>query len=222
MLSNALENYLPFIKSAAMNLYIFYAIHAKNEEGCSYYSNETIARKLNVSVKTISNWNKVLQDVGLIIRTPNPNNSSTTYMLPLSDFEINVSSASDQDFKRLSSYLNQEGYSSKKYILFYIADTQKMYKYFPFTKEYVLSEGKISRNIYLYNEPKQHLTSIDTDIKDFGWHIDSENEFVLVWKPTNKSENNPKNRLEIIKQLDSQKAIESFQANYPKLNLSKK
>lgn len=222
MLSNALENYLPFIKSAAMNLYIFYVIHAKNEEGCSYYSNETIARKLNVSVKTISNWNKVLQDVGLIIRTPNPNNSSTTYMLPLSDFEINVSSASDQDFKRLSSYLNQEGYSSKKYILFYIADTQKMYKYFPFTKEYVLSEGKISRNIYLYNEPKQHLTSIDTDIKDFGWHIDSENEFVLVWKPTNKSENNPKNRLEIIKQLDSQEAIESFQANYPKLNLSKK
>ena len=97
-----------------------------------------------------------------------------------------------------------------------------MYKYFPFTKEYVLSEGKISRNIYLYNEPKQHLTSIDTDIKDFGWHIDSENEFVLVWKPTNKSENNPKNRLEIIKQLDSQKAIESFQANYPKSNLSKK
>ncbi|KRM03838.1 helix-turn-helix domain-containing protein [Lactobacillus kitasatonis] len=222
MLSNALETYLPFIKSAAMNLYIFYAIHAKNEEGCSYYSNETIARKLNVSVKTISNWNKVLQDVGLIARTPNPNNSSTTYMLPLSDFEINVSSASDQDFKRLSSYLNQEGYGSKKYILFYIADTQKMYKYFPFTKEYVLSEGKISRNIYLYNEPKQYLTSINTDIKGFGWYVDSENEFVLVWKPTNKSENNPKNRLEIIKQLDSQEAIESFQANYPKLSLSKK
>lgn len=222
MLSNALEDYLPFIKSAAMNLYIFYAIHAKNEEGCSYYSNETIARKLKVSVKTISNWNKVLQDVGLIVRTPNPNNSSTTYMLPLSDFEINMPSDSDPTFNKLGSYLSQEGYGSKSSIFFYIVNTQTMYKYYPFTKEYIFSEGKISRSIYLYTESHQLLTTINTDIKDFGWCINSKNEFILIWKPTDKSENNPKNRLEIIRQLDSQEAIESFRTNYPKLSLSNK
>ena len=212
MLSNALEDYLPFIKSAAMNLYIFYAIHAKNEEGCSYYSNETIARKLKVSVKTISNWNKVLQDVGLIVRTPNPNNSSTTYMLPLSDFEINMPSDSDPTFNKLGSYLSQEGYGSKSSIFFYIVNTQTMYKYYPFTKEYILNILKNNREI------KKTMV-----VANLGYsYINSKNEFILIWKPTDKSENNPKNRLEIIRQLDSQEAIESFRTNYPKLSLSNK
>lgn len=39
-MSNNIQKYLPLIKSPAINLYLFYAIHAKNELGYSYYSNE--------------------------------------------------------------------------------------------------------------------------------------------------------------------------------------
>ncbi|QIZ03606.1 helix-turn-helix domain-containing protein [Limosilactobacillus reuteri] len=47
---------------------MFYAIHAKNEYGYSYFSNDEIAKRLGVSKKTISNWVKTLLDAGLIAR----------------------------------------------------------------------------------------------------------------------------------------------------------
>ena len=218
MLPNSLENYLPYIGSAAINLYVFYAIHAKNGEGHSYYSNETIARTLNVTQKTITNWNKTLQDLGLIIRKSRSNSSSDTYMLPLSDFIIDLKSVNN-DKNKVINFLEQEGYRNKGNINLYVtSESGKIYKYNLFERTYSVKDFKMIRKILLAKvEVNNNLSKIHTS-DELMWF--EKNGFYIVWN-AKKSDNVSKNRLDLVSQLDSEDKVNAFKRNYQQLNMGR-
>lgn len=116
LVANSIEEYLPLITSPAMNLYLFYAIHAKNETGDSFYSLDTISQKLHVSKKTLTNWNSTLQDAGLITRQTVPNRSSITQLRPTSDFTVNAVDSTAH--KRIVAALKEDGFHLKVSIAF--------------------------------------------------------------------------------------------------------
>lgn len=90
IINNDIVDYLPLIKTPALNLYLFFASKSKNETGQSTWSNSSIANQLGVSNKTIVNWISTLQDAGLILRFTRKNTSSITQLLPLNDFDIQI------------------------------------------------------------------------------------------------------------------------------------
>lgn len=88
IIPTGLKDYLPYFYSKAMNLYLYYCLHAKNETGESWHSTETIANFLNVSVRTINHWNNILEEAGLIFRTSNNRQSKSTFLLPISAYYV--------------------------------------------------------------------------------------------------------------------------------------
>lgn len=86
-LSNDISDYFPFLRNSDADiLYLFYAIKADNDFGTSTYGIDTLSEKLNVTRKTINNWNNILIDAGLISRYKSSKyKSSVTELLPLKD-----------------------------------------------------------------------------------------------------------------------------------------
>lgn len=217
--SNALENYLPYINSAALNLYIFYAIHAKNEEGSSFYSNESIAQKLHVTQKTVTNWNNTLQDLGLITRKANYNSASTTYLLPLSDFIIKLPSGEENKHSEINTLLKNEGYKLCNTLYLNINSTKNIeIKYYIFKKTYQNNKFRIIRHILLEQKEKDNLQRINTEGKDLGWCI-KENKKIIIWTPTKANDNTYENRLKLVSQIDSPELFQKFKENYPQISI---
>lgn len=86
ILPHEFKEYLPLIHTSAINLYMFYCLHSKNEGGDSWYSLESLSKELGASTKSINNWNKELENLGLIYREKNTKKSSTTFLLPITDY----------------------------------------------------------------------------------------------------------------------------------------
>lgn len=80
------KEYLPHIRSSAINLYLYYFYKAKNNTGESWPAVSTVAEYFGVTTKTINNWNKELVDLSLIARVDERRSSTSTYILPISDF----------------------------------------------------------------------------------------------------------------------------------------
>ena len=78
--------YLSSINSRAINLYLYYCYRAGNETGKSWPAVETAAADLNISTKSVNNWNNELEKLGLIARINEGKSSKTTYLLPISDY----------------------------------------------------------------------------------------------------------------------------------------
>lgn len=92
--------YLPALKSGSVSLYLYYGFHANNSKGDSWHSVETIARNLNVTERSINNWNKSLIDLGLIYRVKGVKKSAKTYLLPLSDYYIEINKGIKEYFEK--------------------------------------------------------------------------------------------------------------------------
>lgn len=84
-------NFLPYLNDGAVKLYLYYAIAAKNDTGASWHGVDTISKKLDTTGRSIGNWNRRLEDLGLIFRTSNGKKSKTTFVLPLTSFAIEMS-----------------------------------------------------------------------------------------------------------------------------------
>ena len=84
-------NFLPHLNDGAVKLYLYYAVAAKNDTGASWHSVDTISQKLDATGRSIGNWNRQLEDLGLIFRTSNGKKSKTTFVLPLTSFAIKMS-----------------------------------------------------------------------------------------------------------------------------------
>lgn len=54
--------------------------------GKSWPSIELISEELDISSKSVHNWNKELENLGLIARISEGKSSKTTYLLPVSDY----------------------------------------------------------------------------------------------------------------------------------------
>lgn len=106
MLPTELIKYLTEIKSKAVNLYLYYFFKSKNKTGDSWYAVNTLAKEFDVTSKTINNWNKELEQLGLIARVNENKSSTTTYILPISDFYYIENSLSVDQF--LKTYNEQK------------------------------------------------------------------------------------------------------------------
>lgn len=108
LIPNEIIQYLPLLNGPELNLYIFYAINADNTFGNSFYSIETIAQELNVSAKTINNWNNKLIDLGLITRVqPIEHKSAEAQLLPLTSF---IARPSSSNLERTRNQLEKANY----------------------------------------------------------------------------------------------------------------
>ena len=83
--------FLPYLNDGAVKLYLYYAVVAKNDTGESWHSIDTISQKLDATARSIGNWNRQLEDLGLIFRTSNGKKSKTTFVLPLTGFTVKMS-----------------------------------------------------------------------------------------------------------------------------------
>ena len=93
MVPSEILDYLSSINSRAINLYLYYCYRANNNTGKSWPAVETAAKELNISTKSVNNWNNELEKLGLIARVSEGKSSKTTYLLPISDycyFEENI------------------------------------------------------------------------------------------------------------------------------------
>lgn len=79
-------SYLSEFDNKALSLYLYYCLHARNDTGESWHSTNKCASELGVTVRSINNWNNVLERMGLIFREPNNHSSLSTFLLPLSNY----------------------------------------------------------------------------------------------------------------------------------------
>lgn len=82
--------FLPHLKDGAVKLYLYYAVVANNETGESWYSIDTISKKLGATERSVGNWNNQLEDLGLIFRTSTGKKSKATFVLPLTGFAVKM------------------------------------------------------------------------------------------------------------------------------------
>ncbi len=83
-------NFLPHLNDGAVKLYLYYVVAAKNDTGESWHSIDTISQKLDATGRSIGNWNRQLEDMGLIYRTSNGRKSKATFILPLTGFAVKM------------------------------------------------------------------------------------------------------------------------------------
>lgn len=88
---NNLEKFLPYLKDGAIKLYLYYAFVSNSKTGESWHSVETLSKKLKVTERSINNWNKQLEDIGLIYRTGTGMKSKATFVLPQTGFAVKLS-----------------------------------------------------------------------------------------------------------------------------------
>lgn len=222
LISNTLEEYLPFITDGSLNLYLFYLIHADNNTGNSFYSVDSISKKLRVSTKTITNWNSKLSDLGLISRQKGKK-SSNTYLLPTSNFTIFSIS------ENLNIAIKELNYKKEKDIIL----SQKarngiylFYKYKILSKIYTNNKSgeTITRYIYIGKKIETKIRIIDDPKKEIEWNTISDTDiFVYTGKEEIRYDiNNPNNKiLENITSLLDQILynFDDIKSNYPKLNI---
>lgn len=230
ILSNHIEDYLPYLAAPVLKLYLFYLIHANNDLGNSYYSNNLIARKLKVSEKTINNWNASLQDIGLISRTRAFNSSSTTQLLPLSDFVITLEDSMNSN--NTIESLGNEGYHSENilYISYYPKKlNMQTEKYVFYKRDYTIKQTNkkqphtITRYVAVqvkYNLNELETSEIQEINNEFSWlELPQPNSLHIVWQNTNINEIKESKKA-IILQLKTPDSQINFKQKYDRLLLA--
>jgi hypothetical protein len=101
--------FLPYLKDGAIRLYLYYALAANNKTGESWHGVETVSESLRITDRSIVNWNKELEDLGLIYRSSRGRKSKSTYLLPLTGFSVKMSiSKINQIFTELRLFDSNE------------------------------------------------------------------------------------------------------------------
>ncbi|MEX3922278.1 helix-turn-helix domain-containing protein [Paraburkholderia sp. BR10872] len=75
--------YLPYLSPGATTLYLYIGLHSNNITGECFHSLEKMSTYYNKSIRTISNWVKELEEIGLIERLQLDMNAvAHTYLKP--------------------------------------------------------------------------------------------------------------------------------------------
>lgn len=233
LVSNGIKDYLPLIKSPAINLYIYYCYHANNKNGDSFVSIDTAAKDLGVSPKTINNWNATLSDLGLIRRLGRSYTSSITQLLPTSNFIIDTTQDNGLNFQAASNILTNElGYKRKVCIeiAFLKEKPQKAITYFIFSRNYEIKDKKgkpsnINRLIALISNVKLLDSYLSPDLylpdnKEWAYYKQEHTPDSLDLKLFTAKTNIPnKDTLEILKDLKDSDSISAFKRKYPEYEI---
>lgn len=193
-LYNSLKDYLPYISKGPLSVYIVYLIHANNETGSSFPSIDTIANMLDVSDRTINNWNSVLLDLGLIYREKTGSRlSSTTFLLPTSDYIV---------FKKtqnILSAINDLGYREHQKIIRFIQKDNHSYSNFEYKMFYREYSNNIVRKVFfgekigMNKEDKRKIEQLNLESAEIRWFEDNNilyfifNETIIDTKDKSKS-----------------------------------
>lgn len=219
LMSNSIEEYLPLIKSPAMNLYLFYAIHAKNKEGSSFYGTDKIAKILHVSKKTLTNWNSILQNAGLITRIPVPNASTITQLRPTSDFTIDLVDKDAAD--KVTIALAQDGFKIQTVISYILLSSKKQSaKFLQFKRAFGTKSNSINRFVTLkYPIPLSDFETLQSpnEPHDLAWIDESSSAEETGSGLTIVSTNDKNDVPSILEQLRTPETISEFKKVYPKL-----
>lgn len=77
------KKYFGLLSPGAITLFLYLGLHSNNISGQSHHSIKTMAKNLNKSERTVSNWISELEEIGLIERLqPNFNSVSHTFIIP--------------------------------------------------------------------------------------------------------------------------------------------
>jgi len=88
ILDKSLSLYFPFLSNGSIKLYMLYVFQAKNKTGESWHSTQSQADALGVTRRSIDKWNSELLNAQLIARVPNNKSSMSTFILPISDYQL--------------------------------------------------------------------------------------------------------------------------------------
>lgn len=234
LLSNKIEEYLPLLTTPSIKLYLFYAIHADNKTGESFYSTEKIAQLLDVSKKTITNWNRELANTGLISRKQEFNKSSLTQLLPTSNCVIEPSN--DIQEKKIIAALESVGYKSSQSINNIITKNNKntaftcklytrTYSNPPKDKSQKKPTKTLTRTIVLKKTSMPEYLDSITNQSNWKWINSSQDDLTIIWPDkevikTRSGNPSQKDLLELFDQLTSDDNILAFKKNFSEYKLT--
>lgn len=121
MLYDDFNKFLPELSTGALKLYLFYGFSSKNTTGESWYGIDTIAKTLDTTSRSINSWNNELEELGLIYRAAGNKSSTTTYLIPYSDYTVHSNDLLKDfmDDYKTNDYINNTlGRISKIYHLY--------------------------------------------------------------------------------------------------------
>lgn len=231
IIPNSIKDYLKYISTPALNLYLFYVVSANNETGISYYSVEKLASELNVSKKTIDNWNSLLINLGLIVRDQRYNSSSITYLLPISDSVFLIDKKSEFAFYK--EYFEDENFNLKYSFNILELDNKNektLYEINFYSKKFTHTYSgsikkepvNIVRNHFLVykkmiSKDQRNFSKFENN---FDWILIDEKLNILLKKDLlSKDEKNMLGNLEILLfQLDTDIKVEAFKEKYNQLD----
>ena len=179
-------DFLPYLKDGAIKLYLYYAVVANNDTGESWYSIDTISKKLGATERSIGNWNNQLEELGLIFRTSTGKKSKATFVLPLTGFALKMNMPQiGQVFDELSlSSVNQ--YTkvfgkvqsvTKLYVKGETANTINEVLCIHLQKLTTVDSVEINRvNTFIYNIS----TTTNEDAVKKLWAVESEEKVAIV------------------------------------------
>lgn len=212
IISNNIEEYLPFIKSPAINLYLFYAAHAKNGKGFSFYSIDKLAEKLKVTPKTINNWNATLSDLGLIFRSSNSYHSSRTQLLPATNFLIDPKKNITSPEMVIDTLTNDLGYKAqtKISILSSNGNTNILKFYQLYKRTYSIQKrGAINRYVAMLLKEEELSKKIKKPSSSWMYYStqDYDNDLNLI---TDTNELTDKDIIELLIDLEDKEKIKKY------------
>lgn len=174
---NDIVSYLSEFDNKALSLYLYYCLHARNNTGESWHSTNKCASELGVTVRSINNWNKVLEKMGLIFREPNNQSSTSTFLLPISNYisvfqntkldeylkkynEDNLQRKFEGDLKAvINVFQYRQNYDTKKFtepynvwLLIFEREHHTDSKTFVVNKYVVLENTEIEGHLNIYSE----------------------------------------------------------------------
>ena len=147
--------YLSEFDNKALSLYLYYCLHARNDTGESWHSTNKCASELGVTVRSINNWNNVLERMGLIFREPNNHSSLSTFLLPLSNYiSVFQNTKLDEYLKKYNEDILQRNFEG---------NLKAVVNGFQYRKNYDTKEFTEPYNVWLLIFEREY----DTDSKKF-------------------------------------------------------
>lgn len=189
-----ISNYLPLLKSGPLSLYILYVLKANNDRGSSFWSIDALAKKLQTTTKSITNWNTKLIDLGLIHRLKGLGKSTTTVLLPTSPIIINEKT---QESIKLLEKIN---YKLQGYVIFKKDNKYITYRFFESNIKY-----KINNPIIILSVEEDMISDIsdsqtaytDIDAVD-GSKIDEITQLLLETEISGSESTKTKEKIKLL------------------------
>lgn len=154
IIPSSILSYLSEFDNKALSLYLYYCLHANNSTGESWHSTNKCADELGVTVRSINNWNNVLERMGLIFREPNNHSSLSTFLLPLSNYiSIFHNTTLDEYLKKHENDFIQNKFEGSLKAIFNVSQYRKNYDTKKFTELH---------NVWLLIFEREHKTDSKT------------------------------------------------------------